>query len=96
MRRADLQDLLCVLRTGTKSHPVWSEHSLNQSIADQEDRGLGAGGGDGRFDPGSLFRRRAEKSYFRDRAPLSNLDGIVIMDFKVTEQYESTISLIAP
>ena len=38
----------------------------------------------------------AEKSYFRDRAPLSNLDGIVIMDFKVTEQYESTISLIAP
>lgn len=37
----------------------------------------------------------AEKSYFRDRAPLSNLDGIVIMDFKVTEQYESTISLIA-
>ena len=25
---------------------------------------------------------------------LSNLDGIVIMDFKVTEQYESTISLI--
>ena len=61
---------------------------------DREDRGLG-GGGNGRFDPGSLFRRRAEKSYFRDRAPLSNLDGIVIMDFKVTEQYESTISLIA-
>ena len=81
MRRADLQDLLCVLRTGTKSHPVWSEHSLNQSIADQEDRGLGGGGG--------------PEGYFRDRAPLSNLDGIVIMDFKVTEQYESTISLIA-
>lgn len=57
----------------------------------------GGGGGEGnlRFDPGSLFRRRAEKRYFRDRAPLSNLDGIVIMDFKVTEQYESTISLIA-
>ena len=85
MRRADLQDLLCV------SHPVWSEHSLNQSIVDQDDQGWG----NGRFDPGTLFRRRAEKSYFRDRAPLSNLDGIVIMDFKVTEQYESTISLIA-
>ena len=61
---------------------------------------MGGGGGEGRFAPGTLFRRRAEKSYFRDRAPLSNLDfsqsGIVIMDFKVTEQYESTISLIAP
>lgn len=63
---------------------------------DQEDRGWGwGGGGNLRFDPGSLFRRRAEKSYFRNRAPLSNLDGIVIMDFKVTEQYESAISLIA-
>lgn len=66
---------------------------------DREDRGLGGGGGETEGLTRALFFfffwRRAEKSYFRDRTPLSNLDGIVIMDFKVTEQYESTISLIA-